>query len=56
MKRLGLYDGALIVVAADHGEEFWDHSRFEHGHTLYNELVRVSAADQASGERGNRPH
>jgi arylsulfatase A-like enzyme len=29
------------VLTADHGEEFWDHGGFEHGHTLYDELVHV---------------
>ncbi|MDP6934985.1 MAG: hypothetical protein QGG40_18835, partial [Myxococcota bacterium] len=24
-----------------HGEEFWDHGGFEHGHTLYQELLHV---------------
>jgi len=37
----GLYDRALIVVTADHGEELWDHGGFFHGHTLYDELLRV---------------
>lgn len=31
----------LLAVTADHGEEFWDHGGFEHGHSLYGELVRV---------------
>lgn len=30
-----------VVLLADHGEEFWDHGDFEHGHTLHEELVRV---------------
>jgi arylsulfatase A-like enzyme len=41
LKALDLYDRAVIVVTADHGEEFWDHGGFEHGHTLYDELVGV---------------
>ena len=41
LRKAGLYDGATIVVVADHGEEFWDHGGFEHGHTLYDELLRV---------------
>ena len=41
LKMLGLYDDAMIIVTADHGEEFWDHGGFEHGHTLYDELVHV---------------
>ena len=31
----------IFVLAADHGEEFLDHGGWEHGHTLYDELVRV---------------
>ena len=37
----GFYDEALIVMTSDHGEEFWDHGRTEHGHTVYDELLRV---------------
>ncbi len=32
---------ALVVVFSDHGEEFFDHGDLEHGHTLYDELLRV---------------
>ncbi len=31
----------LVVLHSDHGEEFWDHERFEHNHSLYDELVRT---------------
>ncbi len=41
LRTLGLYDAATIIVVADHGEEFWEHGGFEHGHTLHDELVRV---------------
>ena len=30
-----------VLILADHGEEFWDHGGFEHGHTLYDELIHV---------------
>jgi len=32
---------ALVVFTSDHGEEFWDHGGFEHGHALWSELTRV---------------
>jgi hypothetical protein len=35
-----LPDDAFVVVLSDHGEEFWDHDGFMHGHTLYDELTR----------------
>jgi arylsulfatase A-like enzyme len=31
----------LLVFTSDHGEEFWEHGCFEHGHTLYDELLTV---------------
>jgi arylsulfatase A-like enzyme len=36
-----LADRTLVVVVSDHGEEFWDHGGVEHGHTLYDELLRA---------------
>jgi arylsulfatase A-like enzyme len=41
LERLDIYEDALVVFMSDHGEEFWEHGGFEHGHTLYNELLRV---------------
>jgi len=41
LKRLGMYDGTLIVVLSDHGEEFWEHGAYGHGHSLYDELLHV---------------
>ena len=35
------WDRTHVVFTSDHGEEFWDHGGFEHGHTLYGELTRV---------------
>jgi len=46
-------DGSTIVaLTADHGEEFLDHGGFEHGHTLYDELVGVPLIirDAAGGD------
>ncbi|MEW6270253.1 MAG: sulfatase [Thermodesulfobacteriota bacterium] len=41
LDREGLRGSTLVVVTADHGEEFRDHGGFNHGHTLYEELIRV---------------
>ena len=41
LKARGLYDSSLIVLVADHGEEFLDHGGWEHGKTLYGEQLRV---------------
>jgi arylsulfatase A-like enzyme len=41
LKKLELYDHTTLVITSDHGEEFWEHGGFEHGHTLYDELIRI---------------
>ena len=37
----GLLENSVVVILADHGEEFWDHGSVFHGHTLYQELTHV---------------
>ncbi|HEX2642295.1 MAG TPA: sulfatase [Thermoanaerobaculia bacterium] len=37
----GLMERTLLVVTADHGEEFGEHGGLTHGHTLYEEVLRV---------------
>lgn len=32
---------SLIVFIADHGEEFWEHGSYDHGHSLHREVVHV---------------
>ncbi|MGD8331697.1 MAG: sulfatase-like hydrolase/transferase, partial [Acidobacteriota bacterium] len=41
LQRKGWYEDSLIVFASDHGEEFFEHGGFEHGHSVYDELLRV---------------
>jgi hypothetical protein len=41
LKADGLYDNALVIVTADHGEEFFEHGGWWHGTTLYDEQVHV---------------
>jgi arylsulfatase A-like enzyme len=51
LKELGLYDEALIIFTSDHGEEFFDHHSWAHGHTLYNEALRVPLIVKFPGAR-----
>jgi arylsulfatase len=41
LERRGVLRNAIVVVTADHGEEFKDHGGMGHGLTLYNELIHV---------------
>ncbi len=38
---LGLTDNTIIIITADHGEEFYEHGGFVHEQTLYNEVIQV---------------
>ncbi|MFT5464430.1 MAG: choline-sulfatase, partial [Planctomycetota bacterium] len=49
LRELELYDDALIAFTSDHGEEFWEHGTFEHGHTLFDEVLRVPLAFKLPG-------
>lgn len=41
LKRQNLYDDALIIFHADHGESFGEHDYFKHGRKLYNSTLHV---------------
>jgi choline-sulfatase len=41
LKAEGIYDETMIIVSADHGEEFWEHGSCGHGHSVYEELISV---------------
>ena len=41
LKEKNLYDRSTIIFTSDHGEEFLDHGAWEHGHSLYNELIKI---------------
>jgi arylsulfatase A-like enzyme len=54
LERLGLYEDTLIVLTSDHGEEFWEHEGFEHGHTLYDEVIAVPLLVKLPGRSEGR--
>jgi arylsulfatase A-like enzyme len=41
LRARGFLDDAIVVVTADHGEEFGDHGHNGHGRTLYQEVIHV---------------
>jgi arylsulfatase A-like enzyme len=54
LERTGVLDNAIIVITADHGEEFREHGRMTHGHALYNESIRVPLILLAPGIAAGR--
>jgi arylsulfatase A-like enzyme len=51
LKKLGLYDRTMIIVTADHGEEFFEHKGWAHTHALYNETIKVPLIIKFPGSR-----
>lgn len=41
LKDNGIYKNTLLILTADHGEEFQEHGGWWHGTTLYNEQIAV---------------
>jgi len=41
LKHEGIYDRTVILFTADHGEQFWEHGASLHGHTVYEEEIRI---------------
>jgi arylsulfatase len=37
----GRWPHTVLLVTGDHGEEFWEHGNYEHGHSLYEEVIRI---------------
>jgi len=41
LKRRGVYENTLFIFTSDHGEEFHEHNQWEHGQSLYREVLDV---------------
>jgi arylsulfatase A-like enzyme len=41
LREMGLDQDTLMVWVSDHGEEFWEHGKLFHGHSVYGELNQV---------------
>jgi arylsulfatase A-like enzyme/Flp pilus assembly protein TadD len=51
LRQQGLYDNALIVVAADHGESLGDHGEMTHSIFLYDSTIHVPLVIKLPGSR-----
>ena len=52
LKRHGIYDRTVILLTSDHGEQFWEHGASLHGHTVYEEEIRIPLILLVHGIRG----
>ena len=48
--KLGLSGKTIFVLTSDHGTEFYEHRRFDHGFTLYQELIHVPLVIKLPGQ------
>jgi hypothetical protein len=51
LKAAGLSHRTVLLFTADHGEQFWEHGASLHGHTVYEEEIRVPLILGAPGLR-----
>lgn len=56
LKQRQLWDHSVVMLTADHGEEFYDHGGFEHNRTLYDEMLHVPLIVKAPGLAPRRLH
>ncbi|MCL4360436.1 sulfatase [Patescibacteria group bacterium] len=49
---LGLMGKTILIITSDHGDEFYEHGQIDHGHSLYDELVRIPLIIAMPGETG----
>ncbi len=56
LKKTELYEDSVLILTADHGQEFREHNWFGHGKTLFNEQVKIpliiKAGDIRKGKIG----
>ncbi|MCP4230476.1 MAG: sulfatase-like hydrolase/transferase [bacterium] len=48
-------EDTIVVLFSDHGEEFWDHGRWNHGYSAYPELIDMVFAIQDPNIRKQPP-
>lgn len=41
LKKMDIFDETLLIITSDHGDAFYEHDVYAHGHTPYEELVHV---------------
>jgi len=51
LKELSLFDQTMIIFTSDHGEEFFEHGGWGHGHSLYEESLKVPLLIKFPGKK-----
>lgn len=51
LRESGHWNDTVFLVIADHGEAFWQHGVYEHGHHIYEEFVRIPFIVHVPGDQ-----
>lgn len=54
LKKMGVMDKTIFVLTSDHGTEFYEHKRFDHGFSLYDELIHVPLIIKLPGQKSGK--
>lgn len=54
IEKLGLMEKTLFVITSDHGTEFYEHRRLDHGFTLYDEQIHVPLIVRLPGAKTSK--
>lgn len=54
LERMGLMETTIFVLTSDHGTEFYEHKRFDHGFSLYEELIHVPLIIKLPKQKGGK--
>lgn len=52
LRELDLYESTIVVLLSDHGEEFDEHGRLGHGHSLFEEMLAIPLIVRFPGDLG----
>lgn len=54
LENKGVLANGIVVFTSDHGEEFWEHGGFEHGHSHHVEVVDIPLILIGNGVKAER--
>ena len=54
LEEHGVMSGGIVLLTADHGEEFFEHDGFEHGHAMWQEVTHVPLMIWGAGVQPGR--
>jgi arylsulfatase A-like enzyme len=54
LERRGALERGIVSLTSDHGEEFFEHGGFEHGHAMWQEVLRLPLVFWGRGIKAGR--